>query len=499
MPDTPFVWYWDERTRRYHDDVSKRFLSFATVESLMETYLEEVVGEVDALSERAAAGTIDVGEWEEAMIDAVRRAYEANCSLARGGVEQITDDDRQMIDEMLKFQYERLNRFAGQLAEGHWTATGGAIGRRALMYINSARNAFWTIITENEIAVGSRWERWVPVGEIGDDNTCEDCLALAAKGWVKLGTLPQPASGTTRCLSNCRCTKKFSKAAKKPSMRADLEHVARGILLERIGQRMGLSWKRQENQRGGPGSGYHTPHAGRPGEIGGSQPREGSGMVDEQARRRSMVGRTIHDLREVEKLIAGLDHEEAYFVDADGTVSLWKVGDEGSVAFTPEDVKEAWGAIMTHDHPSHGGTFSGDDVRFAIVNRLRGVNAVSLQGDKVIRFSLRPGARRPAGDWGIDRDMFEMLFQENKAVLAPPYIEQVKAGAIGNTEANLEFMDAMWTRMSADLGWAYRREVFTADEFMRACPRLALAALLVRVALSRKLQGKLGDPYARTA
>jgi len=45
----PITWYYDPRTRRYHDNVTHRFLAFATVEGLMEKSLDALYKEADAL------------------------------------------------------------------------------------------------------------------------------------------------------------------------------------------------------------------------------------------------------------------------------------------------------------------------------------------------------------------------------------------------------------------------------------------------------------------
>ena len=204
MPQPVPTWYYDPRTKRYHDDVTHRFLAFATVEGLMEKSLDAFHKEADTLSALIADKAMPVGEWEAGMQAVVRRAYEANCILARGGLAQVTDEDREKIHELLEFQFERLDRFAGQIVDEHWTAKGGAIRRRADMYVNSARQIFWYIETQNQKEIGGKWERWVLIGGVGDENTCADCIALSAKGWVELGTLPQPTDGSTQCFFNHR-------------------------------------------------------------------------------------------------------------------------------------------------------------------------------------------------------------------------------------------------------------------------------------------------------
>lgn len=267
MPPPIPTWYYDPRTRRYHDNVTHRFLAFATVEGLMEKSLDAFHREADVLSALIADKALPIGEWEAGMQAIVRRSYEANCILARGGLAQVTDEDREKVSELLEFQFERLDRFAGQIEEEHWTARGGAIRRRARMYVNSGRQIFWYIETQNQIEIGGKWERWVLIGGVGDEGTCADCIALSAKGWVEIGTLPQPCSGATVCLSSCRCSKRYSKAAKRPRMRGALRAILKAVLVLRLMEHLGFSPKLQ-------GRSYPAPHCGAPGEVGGSRPRE---------------------------------------------------------------------------------------------------------------------------------------------------------------------------------------------------------------------------------
>jgi len=201
------------------------------------------------------------------MQTVIRRAYEANCILARGGLAQVTDEDRLKVSELLEFQFDRLERFAGQIVEEHWTATGRAIRKRSRMYVNSARQIFWYIETQNQKEIGGKWERWVLIGGMGDDGTCDDCIALSAKGWVEIGMLPQPCDGSTICLSSCRCGKRHSKAVKRPRLRGALRKYLEVALTLRMMGRLGFSPKAQ-------GRSYPAPHCGAPGEVGGSRPRE---------------------------------------------------------------------------------------------------------------------------------------------------------------------------------------------------------------------------------
>jgi len=44
-------------------------------------------------------------------------------------------------------------------------------------------------------------EKW----QLGAAEHCPDCLALAAQGWVPVGTLP-PIGTETQCGDSCKCT-----------------------------------------------------------------------------------------------------------------------------------------------------------------------------------------------------------------------------------------------------------------------------------------------------
>lgn len=208
------------------------------------------------------------------------------------------------------------------------------------------------------------------------------------------------------------------------------------------------------------GPGYHAPHYGRPGQVGGSKPR-----TDKPASGEALVGTKIREMREVERLIVGLDHEEAYFVDYDAKIILFKRGTKNSVKLTLEDVKLIKDTIMTHNHPESKG-LSIDDVTFAVGNNLRAVQAVTRSGDKVFVHKLwRP---HNALTWGISVEEVEKVANREMAKQWWEWSARVAYGDMTAKQADKECFHDLWLRVSKHFGWSYHRDEYKWAEFSRA-------------------------------
>lgn len=129
-------------------------------------------------------------------------------ALGIGGLLALDANLRAQIEEMLARQTGYLDLAVSQYLSEQISLA--ELRRRARMYLNSARSAYWTTRDEFEKRRGRVEQRWIAVG---DRNTCSPCLDAEQLGWVPIGTLGGPGSGivtvspTTMChgLTSCRC------------------------------------------------------------------------------------------------------------------------------------------------------------------------------------------------------------------------------------------------------------------------------------------------------
>lgn len=120
--------------------------------------------------------------------------------------------------------------------------------------------------------------------------------------------------------------------------------------------------------------------------------------------------------------------ENAAFIDHDGNVTLKKSGDKDSVLFTDEEVEDAAGKILIHNHPK-GSPLSFDDMYMALRQDMDGVIAVGPAGD---RFVLTFGERRDEID---DKTLLEAVNSSNRTIRSH-YRSLINSGQLAYEDAN---------------------------------------------------------------
>ena len=145
-------------------------------------------------------------------------------------------------------------------------------------------------------------------------------------------------------------------------------------------------------------------------------------------------------------------HEEAYIFDADGNVTLQKRGGQDYVEFTPEELAQFDGMILTHNHPltADGTSFSAADVRLAATYKLAEVRAV---GGRYVH-SLRM-------DRGLEWADIEPLYLQTNAAVYNEFYRQITLGTMTTDEASLRHHHEVWSRLANLLQtgqWLYERQ-----------------------------------------
>lgn len=207
-------WLWDSQAGQlgqYRDFATGRLLSDDEVTEIVNGIVDETNGEsIETLNTMLEDGRLSAEEWALAFALLLEIIYIQQAELGAGGESQMTPALWLLVIAALSVQYDFLENFAQQISAGQLTAA--QIEARTKMYVNSSREAFWTVKDEKAKQTGLTEERWVA---IGDDATCNPCFDADGMGWQPIGTFAQPGSGRvlvsplTLCdgLTNCRCEK----------------------------------------------------------------------------------------------------------------------------------------------------------------------------------------------------------------------------------------------------------------------------------------------------
>lgn len=168
MPSDRFTWLTDRK--RYRDEDSGRLITDRRMRRMRDRYIASIKTDARGLADGLDDGSLTVGEWERRMRALVKDAHGAEYVFGRGGRNVMTQRDWGRLGRALRTQYQYLNGFAREIADG--TLSAAKIRARAALYIASATQAY----------------------ERGREQA-HPRLRLPA----------HPADGSTACLANCRC------------------------------------------------------------------------------------------------------------------------------------------------------------------------------------------------------------------------------------------------------------------------------------------------------
>jgi hypothetical protein len=205
------TWVYNLKSQRYQDRATGRFLSASKIAELTESYIEQQQDALQSLGDRLILGEIDTKEWEDEFARTLKEVLVNSYALGRGGMAQMESRDLGIASGIMREQYLYLRNFAGEIMRGRLTE--GQFRYRQNLYAEKAYSVYWRGRLEAYRAAGYQYERDV----LGSAEHCPSCLAIAARGWVRLGTNP-PIGVDRICRNNCRCTKEFSKEMPETNM-----------------------------------------------------------------------------------------------------------------------------------------------------------------------------------------------------------------------------------------------------------------------------------------
>lgn len=174
--------------------------ALAVVESL---HVNHYIPQIEALADALAAGEISIGSWQTSMAKVIKQQHITSAIAGKGSRGLMTSVDWGRTGGRLGYQYQKLDRFAYQIAQGNFSPE--YIKARAKMYGNSTRVAYWDTLTQAHTDSEKYTEehRFLGIAE-----HCDDCEYYENLGWQPIGYLPNPGEGSV-CLSNCQCTKEY--------------------------------------------------------------------------------------------------------------------------------------------------------------------------------------------------------------------------------------------------------------------------------------------------
>lgn len=182
---------WDGKSRRYRDQRG-RFVARTIVTDARNQIVETTRQKLRALSQDFVDGKITLMEWQLAFKDTIKAGHTLAAGIAMGGKANMTPADWGRVGQMLRIQYEALNRFALELEGGRKMHLG-----RVDQYARSIRSTF--LNAERLRVPLEQLARWIRTKR----ESCEDCREQARRGVLPVGAFPP--IGSLACRHNCGC------------------------------------------------------------------------------------------------------------------------------------------------------------------------------------------------------------------------------------------------------------------------------------------------------
>jgi hypothetical protein len=189
---------WNEGAGRFVDGRG-RFVSESAVRSVIDDVADAASSRMQAASEALLDGRMSLGAWQAEMQATVKLAHSAAAVIANGGAESMTFSAWGSVGQTVRSEYGYLRQFAEQIASGEQPLN-GSLTARAAQYGQASRSHFERVRGDGQRRRGYLSCRNV----LHAGESCSQCKAQSARGWVATGSLVPV--GQRICRGNCKCS-----------------------------------------------------------------------------------------------------------------------------------------------------------------------------------------------------------------------------------------------------------------------------------------------------
>jgi len=202
------TWSWDNRTSRYRDTETGRFVNAAQLKALQQRNIELIGRNIESLGDLLIQDQISLKSWQESTMQALKTLHLHQMVLAKGGLKQTFAVDYLQVGRTLKDEYSYLRAFAEDIQRGYSLDKNG---NQIPMTIGRFQSRLNLYVKRGAVSFNHGQQSLQPYDGYmfrtlgATDRHCSDCLRYAAAGIVSIGALPVPTEAC-QCRANCRCT-----------------------------------------------------------------------------------------------------------------------------------------------------------------------------------------------------------------------------------------------------------------------------------------------------
>ncbi|MBD2771148.1 hypothetical protein [Iningainema tapete] len=194
----------DPQTHRYRNAETGRFVKYSEVLKVVGEEVNRLEVRLKGHARLLNQGKIDIAEFQTRIAQSLKESHLRNAAVGAGGVEQFTPTHYGKVGAELKKQYQFLDGFGKDLADGKLSEK--QILSRAAMYAASSRTSFF------EAEFTSRGKYGFLAKRLLDPQSrhCDSCISLQRLEWTPIHRLTPPGVNC-QCGGRCRCRLVYQK------------------------------------------------------------------------------------------------------------------------------------------------------------------------------------------------------------------------------------------------------------------------------------------------
>lgn len=202
MPDFTFDQRLNNGVGAYRGS-NGRIISQVQVREALDGYVDNSQNVSRDLGGLLREGQISLADWQLQMRAHIKDVHLTAAAAQRGGWDNMTQADFGRVGQRIRVQYEYLDNFAKQIADGTQPLDGRFLVR-SQMYTDASVATYDRFEVNAFNTAGFDEER--SILEPGARH-CGLCESEAARGWQPIGSIIP--IGERTCLTRCRCTKEY--------------------------------------------------------------------------------------------------------------------------------------------------------------------------------------------------------------------------------------------------------------------------------------------------
>jgi hypothetical protein len=136
----PTDWQFDASISRYRNTSTGQFVGSQAVTQLRNDFLDAQLQVVADLTRQFNSGVVSLSAWQTAMQEAIKVTLGVEYVFGRGGLNQITPADLDVLSGLVAAQFDYLSNFAQAIDDG--ALSGPQIAARADMYLGAGVGAY---------------------------------------------------------------------------------------------------------------------------------------------------------------------------------------------------------------------------------------------------------------------------------------------------------------------------------------------------------------------